>query len=284
MSMSKLVLAFRNPNNQKKLSNLFLKQHTRSITNLSPNALPKNTENKTNKEYNDNKKSENNNLFYSTVAFCLTSGILVVKLLNAGDDNDNNSKNDNLNLKVGNSFLDSIKWIPLNLANNSFTFKSLLAKENDNKSQEKSIIITPRQKLFFQFASVEYEGIPYMTPQDFLESVTEDHPRPRLKRKILSKEKYMSFLKNTPSRRYGSNKLFRSLEDQGIISYSEYLFLLCVITRPKSNFRIAFNMFDQDGDQRVDKNEFLLLERVMSKQAVKLNTENEERASILILY
>jgi hypothetical protein len=42
---------------------------------------------------------------------------------------------------------------------------------------QKSIYITPRQKLFFQFASVEYEGVPYMTPQDFLESVTEDHPR-----------------------------------------------------------------------------------------------------------
>lgn len=46
-----------------------------------------------------------------------------------------------------------------------------------SKNIQKSIIITPRQRLFFQFASVEYEGIPYMTPQDFLESITEDHPR-----------------------------------------------------------------------------------------------------------
>ena len=43
-------------------------------------------------------------------------------------------------------------------------------------------MITPRQRLFFQFASVEYEGIPYMTPQDFLESVTEDHPRRNFKK------------------------------------------------------------------------------------------------------
>ena len=41
-------------------------------------------------------------------------------------------------------------------------------------------MITPHQKLFFQFASVEYEGLPYMTPQDFLESVTEDHPRRKM--------------------------------------------------------------------------------------------------------
>jgi len=42
---------------------------------------------------------------------------------------------------------------------------------------QKVLVISPRQKLFFQFASVEYNGMPYMTPQDFLESVTEDHPR-----------------------------------------------------------------------------------------------------------
>ena len=65
------------------------------------------------------------------------------------------------------------------------TENELLAKEDGQqqkdepleKGKEKLLVITPRQKLFFQFASVEYEGMPYMTPQDFLESVTEDHPR-----------------------------------------------------------------------------------------------------------
>lgn len=32
---------------------------------------------------------------------------------------------------------------------------------------------------FLQFASVEYKGVIYMTPQDFLESVTEEMPRRR---------------------------------------------------------------------------------------------------------
>lgn len=31
------------------------------------------------------------------------------------------------------------------------------------------------------------------------------------------------------------------------------------ILEPKSGFRIAFNMFDTDGNQRVDKNEFLVV-------------------------
>lgn len=38
---------------------------------------------------------------------------------------------------------------------------------------------TYREMRFLQFASVEYKGVIYMTPQDFLESVTEEMPRRR---------------------------------------------------------------------------------------------------------
>lgn len=31
------------------------------------------------------------------------------------------------------------------------------------------------------------------------------------------------------------------------------------ITEPQSGFEIAFNMFDTDGNQRVDKNEYLVV-------------------------
>ena len=43
--------------------------------------------------------------------------------------------------------------------------------------------LTPRERRFIKFASVEYDGQIYMTPQDFLESVVEGEPRPRFKRK-----------------------------------------------------------------------------------------------------
>ncbi|XP_062577523.1 calcium uptake protein 3, mitochondrial-like isoform X2 [Saccostrea cucullata] len=119
---------------------------------------------------------------------------------------------------------------------------------------------TYRELRFLQFASVEYKGITYMTPQDFLESVTEEMPRPRIGRATLTEGEVESWLKRTPNRRYGSTKLFRNLHDKGLISYTEYLFLLCVLTKSKSGFRIAFNMFDTDGNQIVDKKEFLVLE------------------------
>lgn len=75
----------------------------------------------------------------------------------------------------------------------------------------------------------------------------------------------------------------------GVISYTEYLFLLCILTseylkwlkthcpekdsefeswltsvidlisEPHAGFRIAFNMFDADGNEMVDKREFLVV-------------------------
>ncbi|XP_065933629.1 calcium uptake protein 3, mitochondrial isoform X2 [Magallana gigas] len=130
----------------------------------------------------------------------------------------------------------------------------------EEDSEKKKTSPTYREMRFLQFASVEYKGVIYMTPQDFLESVTEEMPRPRIGRASLADGEVAGWLKRTPNRRYGSTKLFRNLHDKGLISYTEYLFLLCVLTKSKSGFRIAFNMFDTDGNQIVDKKEFLVLE------------------------
>ncbi|XP_075751018.1 mitochondrial calcium uptake 3 isoform X6 [Rhipicephalus microplus] len=132
------------------------------------------------------------------------------------------------------------------------------AIREDREEAEHTMHLTQRERRFIRFASVEYEGQLYMTPEDFLESLTESEPRPRLHRHHLSKKELDHMLEQTPARKYGSTKLFRDLRERGIISYTEYLFLLSVLTKPQSGFRIAFNMFDTDGNQRVDKQEFLV--------------------------
>ncbi|XP_058062886.1 calcium uptake protein 3, mitochondrial isoform X3 [Anopheles bellator] len=129
---------------------------------------------------------------------------------------------------------------------------------------DKAIKLTARERRFIKFASVEFDGQIYMTPQDFLESVVEQEPRPRLKRKSLTQAEIQQLKDYTPPLKHGSSQLFRSLRDKGIISYTEYLFLLSVLTKPHSGFRIAFNMFDTDGNQRVDKDEFLVMEKIFS--------------------
>ncbi|XP_073845946.1 mitochondrial calcium uptake 3 isoform X4 [Musca autumnalis] len=132
------------------------------------------------------------------------------------------------------------------------------------REEENLVKLTARERRFIKFSSVEYDGQLYMTPQDFLDSVVEQEPRPRLKRKVLTEQEVAKIKDITPPLKKGSNQLFRTLRDKGIISYTEYLFLLSVLTKPKSGFRIAFNMFDTDGNQRVDKNEFLVMERIFS--------------------
>ncbi|KAH7947221.1 hypothetical protein HPB52_008487 [Rhipicephalus sanguineus] len=84
------------------------------------------------------------------------------------------------------------------------------AIREDREEAEHTMHLTQRERRFIRFASVEYEGQLYMTPEDFLESLTESEPR-----------------------------------------------------QPQSGFRIAFNMFDTDGNQRVDKQEFLVVLQIL---------------------
>nr|XP_023013007.1 calcium uptake protein 3, mitochondrial-like isoform X2 [Leptinotarsa decemlineata] len=159
-------------------------------------------------------------------------------------------------------------------------FPNVFAAQTRTEEDVKVVKLTSREKRFIRFASVEYDGQLYMTPQDFLESVVEAEPRPRMKRKILSQKELEKIKDATPPLNQGSPRLFRSLREKGIISYTEYLFLLSILTKPQSGFRIAFNMFDTDGNQRVDKNEFLVMEKIFShawKGKRGMNNEETEQ-------
>ncbi|KAF3841419.1 hypothetical protein F7725_007281 [Dissostichus mawsoni] len=98
--------------------------------------------------------------------------------------------------------------------------------------------LSARKVRFIQFASVVYEQEPYMTPRDFLFSV---------------------MLENVDR----------------LISYTEYLFLLTILTKPHIGFHIAFKMLDVDGNEQVDKKEFLKLKKIIgtSKKRAPQGTE-----------
>ncbi|TKS72654.1 Calcium uptake protein 3, mitochondrial EF-hand domain-containing family member A2 [Collichthys lucidus] len=94
------------------------------------------------------------------------------------------------------------------------------------------VYMSSYENRFRLFSSVECEGQLYMTPLNFIESITLNEPK-------------------------------------SAISYTEYLFLLCILTKPHAGFRIAFNMFDADGNEMVDKREFLVLEEIFRKKKDK---------------
>ncbi|XP_071485862.1 calcium uptake protein 3, mitochondrial-like, partial [Diadema antillarum] len=144
----------------------------------------------------------------------------------------------------------------------------LLWQAESEEAEDLSLYpLSDKEYRFQSFASCEFNGQIYMTPQDFLESVTEENPRPRIGRFKLTESQVQNMLKNTPNKKKSTKDLFRSIMDKGILSYTEYLFLLCILTKPRAGYEIAFKMFDRDGNQRIDRKEFLLMEEIFRKKS-----------------
>ncbi|CAN0269013.1 unnamed protein product [Lampetra planeri] len=128
----------------------------------------------------------------------------------------------------------------------------------------------PRELRFSSFASLRFQGRPYMTPSDFVDSVTRNSPRAACR--SLSPTDLVSLyfpITVHPSLPCPLISLSPRLPaplfpcspclPTGLISYSDYLFLLCILTKPLAGFQIAFNMLDADGNQHIDKTEFLMV-------------------------
>uniref|UniRef100_A0A2I3HJA3 Mitochondrial calcium uptake 2 n=1 Tax=Nomascus leucogenys TaxID=61853 RepID=A0A2I3HJA3_NOMLE len=125
-----------------------------------------------------------------------------------------------------------------------------------------------RKQRFMQFSSLEHEGEYYMTPRDFLFSVMFE----QMEREL-----------GIQTAGCGST-FFRDLGDKGLISYTEYLFLLTILTKPHSGFHVAFKMLDTDGNEMIEKREFFKLQKIISKQddlmTVKTNETGYQEAIV----
>ncbi|CAF1467340.1 unnamed protein product [Adineta ricciae] len=136
-----------------------------------------------------------------------------------------------------------------------------------------------REKRFREFGSVEYNGEIYMTPVDFLESLISDQPQPRIGRRHLTDDMVCAMLSKTPTRQRGSNRFFRNLEEAGLISFWEYLFLCVILIKPAAQIQIAFNMFDTDCNQMVDKHEFLVIGKIISQKRLTSQKRSKNSSS-----
>ncbi|XP_073676502.1 calcium uptake protein 3, mitochondrial isoform X3 [Garra rufa] len=151
---------------------------------------------------------------------------------------------------------------------------AVAAKEEASASAEdEEVSMSAHEHRFRLFSSLEYDGQLYMTPLDFIESVTMSEPKKKRFWKSLSKQDLDKILSDTPPVWKGSSCLFRNLRERGVIAYTEYLFLLCILTKPHAGFKIAFKMFDADGNEMVDKREFMVLEEIFRKK----NEKKKER-------
>ncbi|CAG0890666.1 unnamed protein product [Darwinula stevensoni] len=114
-------------------------------------------------------------------------------------------------------------------------------------------------KIFRYFATLRViyesgESEVYMTPDDFLRSITPGVLQPE----GLGLDQFRRFDPkiDTLELNIDEESIFYRLGRAGLISFSDYIFLLTVLSTSRRHFEVAFQMFDLNGDGDVDAEEF----------------------------
>ncbi|XP_074987009.1 calcium uptake protein 1, mitochondrial isoform X1 [Caretta caretta] len=176
-------------------------------------------------------------------------------------------------------------------------FRDRKVMEYENRIRAYS---TP-DKIFRYFATLKViheHGEPevFMTPQDFVRSITPNEKQPEhlgldqfvVKRydgksggaqesKIpcstpelivygIQTEVTDGKLSQEREKFADEDSIFYTLGECGLISFSDYIFLTTVLSTPQRNFEIAFKMFDLNGDGEVDMEEFEQVQSIIRSQ------------------
>ncbi|KAI9553979.1 hypothetical protein GHT06_019250 [Daphnia sinensis] len=118
-------------------------------------------------------------------------------------------------------------------------------------------------KVFRYFASLQVvqshgEAEVYMTPDDFLRSITPGMKQPD----GLGLDQFRRYDPKTMTEQLigelglREDSVFLKLGSSGLISFSDYIFLLTLLSTSSRHFEVAFRMFDFNGDGDVDAEEF----------------------------
>lgn len=145
-------------------------------------------------------------------------------------------------------------------------FKERRIIEYENRIRQYS---TP-DKVFRYFATLKVVHIGgdnevFMTPEDFVRSLTPGKIQPAGlgldEHERFNPEKHQ--YKGELSERLGQESVFLRMGEYGLISFSDYIFLLTVLSLPPRMFEIAFQMFDLNGDGEVSPEEFEKVQNIL---------------------
>ncbi|XP_053676449.1 calcium uptake protein 1 homolog, mitochondrial [Anopheles nili] len=125
-------------------------------------------------------------------------------------------------------------------------------------------------KVFRYFSTIKLihgeSSTVYMTPYDFLRAITPGMKQPE----GLGLDQYKRYDAKSVSTRLDlhldSGSIFYRLGAYGLISFSDYIFLLTVLSTSRRHFEIAFRMFDLNGDGDVDSEEFEKVANLIRQQ------------------
>ncbi|XP_030452701.2 calcium uptake protein, mitochondrial [Syzygium oleosum] len=120
---------------------------------------------------------------------------------------------------------------------------------------------SPPEKVFEYFASFRTpEGEILMKPADLMRAVVPVFPPSE---SDLVRDGYLIGERNPGELRCGPSEFFMlfDVNNDGLISFKEYIFFVTLLGIPESSFSVAFKMFDIDNNGEIDKQEF---KKVMS--------------------
>lgn len=115
---------------------------------------------------------------------------------------------------------------------------------------------SPPEKVFEYFASCRTpEGEPMMKPVDLMRAVVPVFPPSEsnlVREGHLKGERSPGHLCCPPSEFF----MLFDVNNDGLISFKEYIFFVTLLSIPESSFSAAFKMFDKDNDGDIDREEF----------------------------
>lgn len=137
-------------------------------------------------------------------------------------------------------------------------------------------------KIFRYFATVRLQDatqtIVCMTPEDFLRSIYPGIKQPD----GLGLDQYRRYDPKSVGEQLNlhleKNSIFYKLGSYGLITFSDYIFLLTVLSISRRHFEIAFRMFDLNGDGDVDCEEFEMVATLV-RQQTNMGTRHRDHAN-----
>ncbi|KAK1276904.1 hypothetical protein QJS04_geneDACA003746 [Acorus gramineus] len=115
---------------------------------------------------------------------------------------------------------------------------------------------SPPEKVFEYFASFRTpEGEVFMTPTDLMRAVVPVFPPSE---SDIVREGYLRGERPPGELRCGTSNFFMLFDtnNDGLISFPEYIFFVTLLSIPESSFSAAFKMFDLDHNGEIEREEF----------------------------
>ncbi|KAG2245283.1 hypothetical protein Bca52824_092883 [Brassica carinata] len=125
---------------------------------------------------------------------------------------------------------------------------------------------SPPEKVFEYFASVRTSrGELLMKPADLMRAIVPVFPPSE---SHLVREGYLTGERNPGELRCSPSEFFMlfDVDNDGLISFKEYIFFVTLLSIPESSFAVAFKMFDTDNNGEIDKEEFKTVMSLMRSQ------------------